>query len=301
MTSSLKAPSETLVDGSGAPTLGVFDSGLGGLSVLHALRAALPGVPMLYVADSAWAPYGERTDAEIAVRSLCVAQALVDAGASALVVACNTATAMAVAKLRSRWPALAIIGVEPGLKPALAATRNGRIGVMATEATLRSDRFLALLRRVLDAAEREQARTLHVHLQPCPGLAGAIERADLQSPELALQLRHWCGLLRAAEVDTVVLGCTHYPIVAPLIARELGPQVVLIDTAEAVARQAARRWSDTILASPSTLPVPAPGTRLQPPVRASVRYFCSGELIALRRAAVHWLGESDPVVERLAC
>lgn len=297
--------------------------------MLRALRRALPGVPMLYAADSAWAPYGERSDGEIAARSAQVAQALIDAGAQALVVACNTATAHAVAELRSRWPERVIVGVEPGLKPALAVTRNGRVGVMATDATLRSTRFGELLQRVLEQAQREQQRSLHVHLQPCTGLAGAIERGDLGCADLARQVEHWCALLREAEVDTVVLGCTHYPFVAPLISRALGPDVRLIDTAEAVARQAALRWhaadagaaqlADTALpaAEPkpasASAPIPAAavslpasaansaGPALQCAVAAPVRYLGSGELSGLRRAVTHWLNEADPELAPLGC
>lgn len=271
--------------------------------MLRALRTVLPDVPMLYAADSAWAPYGERSDAEIAGRSLQVAQALVDAGARGLVVACNTATAMAVAELRRRWPALAIVGVEPGLKPALAATRNGRIGVMATVATLRSERFQALLRRVLEPAGPGPQPATHIHLQPCPGLADAIERGQLHDPELAREVERWCALLLRAGVDTVVLGCTHYPLVAPLIARALGCEVQLVDTAEAVARQAARRWFEERTADLVTLPAGCSTLSMQTNAAPSapVRYLGSGDLAALRLAVTHWLGEPDPAVGRLAC
>lgn len=209
--------------------IGIFDSGVGGLSVLRAVHARLPAVTLHYLADSAHAPYGERDDGFILERSLRLARRLVDAGATTLVVACNTATAVAVRPLREALAGIAIVGVEPGIKPAVAASRTGRIGVMATGATLRSAKFRALL----DA----HARGAHVHLRACHGLAAAIEAGDLDAaPLLGLVERH-CAPLREARVDTVVLGCTHYPFVRHLVAAALGPDVNIVDTAEAVARR----------------------------------------------------------------
>jgi glutamate racemase len=211
--------------------IGVFDSGVGGLSVLPSLRAALPGARLLYVADSGHAPYGERSEAFIAGRALHIAGFLRAQGAQLLVVACNTATAAAVEALRQAHPDVPIVGIEPGVKPAVALTRSGHVGVMATTGTLSSRKFQRLL-----AAQPDGAR---IHLQPCPGLALAIERGDLQSAELQAVVRRHCAPLREAGCDVVVLGCTHYPVAAPLI-REALPGVTLVDTAEAVARQTAR-------------------------------------------------------------
>ena len=221
---SLHDPTETL--------LGVFDSGLGGLSVLSALHDTLPANPKLYVADSAHAPYGERSDAFVIERTLKIGEHLMDAGAGLIVVACNTATAVAVAALRERWPAVPVVGVEPAIKPAVKASHSGRIGVMATPMTLRSQKFERLV-------EAHGGRATIVR-QPCPGLAGQIERGDLDSPELRAMIDGFCEPLRAAGVDTVVLGCTHYPFVRRHIEAAMGPQVRLIDTAWPVARQAAR-------------------------------------------------------------
>ncbi len=213
------------------PRIGVFDSGLGGLSVLRAIRRLLPEAALLYVADSGFAPYGERDAGFVQRRSLAIAAFLHDQGAQVLVVACNTATAAAVQVLRRRYPDWAIVGVEPGIKPAAALTRAGRIGVLATEGTLKSERFQLLA----------QAHAAHVELQlqPCPGLAAAIEGGDLEAPELAALIVACCAPLSAAGVDTVVLGCTHYPFVAGQIQAALGPEVRLVDTAEAVARRTA--------------------------------------------------------------
>lgn len=227
------------------PRIGVFDSGVGGLSLLRVLHRRLPQAALHYVADSAYAPYGERSEAEIRTRSLRIAEHLLSEGAGMLVVACNTATAAAVDALRTRWPAIPVVGIEPGLKPALAASRCGRVGVMATATTLRSDRFRALLAR--EAGDRA------VHLQACTGLADAIERLDPADPSMCELIERHCAPLRAAGVDAVALGCTHYPLVRAQIEQALGPNVQVIDTSEAVAEQAARR-----LGASTTQDVPTP-------------------------------------------
>jgi glutamate racemase len=211
--------------------IGVFDSGVGGLSVLPSLRAALPGARLLYVADSGHAPYGERSEEFIVQRSWHIAGFLRAQGAQLLVVACNTATAAAVEALRQAHGDIPLVGIEPGLKPAVALTRNGRVGVMATTGTLSSRKFQRLL--------QAQPAQVSFHLQPCPGLALAIERGDLGSAELQAVVQRYAAPLREAGCDVVVLGCTHYPFAAPLI-REALPGVTLVDTAEAVARQTAR-------------------------------------------------------------
>ncbi len=257
--------------------IGVFDSGLGGLSVLRSLRRVVPDARWLYAADSGHAPYGERSVDHVTRRSLAVADGLIGHGARMLVVACNTATALAVPALRERWPQVPVIGVEPGLKPAVGTSRNGRIGVMATEGTLRSDRFRALLERVGSA----HAGPVDWTLQPCPGLAQAIEEADLGSSRVTALVDACCAPLRASGVDTVVLGCTHYPFVADAIQRALGEGVRLIDTADAVAREAARRWRGDAPA--------ASGTR--PP--ADSAYLTTGDVVKLERAARDWLGDAQ--------
>jgi glutamate racemase len=227
------APREPVVAARAAACrIGVFDSGVGGLSVLRALHARLRGVDLHYLADSANAPYGEREGAQVLQRSMRIAEHLLGQGAQLLVVACNTATAVAAAALRERWPGVPIVGVEPGLKPALALTRNGRIGVMATAMTLRSDKFQRLMASVTPHRS--------VHLRACDGLAVAIERGDLDDPVLLALVEAHCAPLRDAGVDCVVLGCTHYPFVAHHIQAALGAQVQLVDTAWAVAQQAER-------------------------------------------------------------
>jgi glutamate racemase len=212
--------------------VGVFDSGVGGLSVLRAIHETLPQATLIYAADSAHAPYGERSDDDILRRSEAMAGFLRDAGADVLVVACNTATAAAIEPLRLRHAGWPIVGVEPGIKPAIAASRSGRIGVMATTGTLRSTRY----QRLLQAHGTE----VTVIAQPCPGLAHAIEQGRMDDPALLELIERCCAPLREQQVDTVVLGCTHYPFVAEHIQAALGPQVRLLDTAHAVARQVAR-------------------------------------------------------------
>ena len=210
--------------------VGVFDSGLGGLSVLRVLCDTLPGVRWLYVADSGHAPYGERSEAHVLDRSDRITRFLRDQGARTVVLACNTATAVAIDALRAQHGDLSFVGMEPGLKPALQ--HSARVGVMATEATLRSPRFAALLARWQGQAE--------VVCVPCPGLAQAVESGDLDALAVRALVDRYTEPLRVQGVDTVVLGCTHYPWVAPLIQAALGPEVRLIDTAQAVAAQTAR-------------------------------------------------------------
>jgi glutamate racemase len=251
--------------------VGIFDSGVGGLSVLRALQVRLPGASLHYIADSAHAPYGERDDAFIVARSTRLARHLMDEGAQAIVVACNTATAIAVVPLRETFAGVPIVGVEPGVKPAAAASRCGRVGVMATGATLRSARFRDLVQAHAGAAQ--------VHLQACTGLAAAIEAGDLAAPALRELVERHCAPLRAAGVDTVVLGCTHYPFVHALIAQALGEGVQIIDTAEAVARRAA-----VVCAGLSAANVA--NDHLAP---ASVSLHTTGDPAHLRYLAAHWL------------
>lgn len=220
-------------DRSAETKIGVFDSGVGGLSVLRALRTELPQAALHYVADSAHAPYGDKSEDEICARSLAIASHLKQAGCQLLVVACNTATAAAVRGIRAAYPLWPIVGVEPGIKPAVGLTQNGKVGVMATTGTLRSERFKLLA----------QAHAAHIELvlQACPGLADAIETGHLDSPDIEALIQRYTRSLREAGVDTVVLGCTHYPFVEARIRQAMGPEVTLVDTAQAVARHTARQ------------------------------------------------------------
>lgn len=209
--------------------IGVFDSGVGGLSVLREIRARLPQEDLLYVADSGHVPYGEKSAEFIRERSQHIAEFLLAQGAKALVLACNTATAAAVAELRAHYPELPIVGMEPAVKPAAAATRSGVVGVLATTGTLKSAKFAALLDRF--------ASDVRVVTQPCPGLVERIEAGELDGPHTRALLRGWVAPLLAEGCDTLILGCTHYPFIKPLL-RELVPESVrLVDTGAAVARR----------------------------------------------------------------
>ena len=247
--------------------IGIFDSGVGGLSVLPAIQTALPTAPLTYFADSAHAPYGERTDDYVLARSLHIAAHLIGQGCGALVIACNTATAVAATALRQAWPSVPIVGMEPGVKPAVLASKNRRVGVMATRVTLESPRFQGLL--------RDHGQGATIVPQACVGLALAIESGDLRSaPVLDLVDRH-CKPLRQAGVDTVVLGCTHYVFVRDLIEAAMGGGVMVIDTAEAVARQTARLLGSDPLRPPS----PTCAASMEP------RLESSGDAEQLRRTA----------------
>lgn len=243
----------------------MFDSGIGGLSVLRALRAHWPQAELHYVADSAHAPYGERDDMFIAERALRIGAHLRRAGADAIVVACNTATAVAVTPLRHALDPCPVVGVEPGLKPALAASRNGRVAVLATAATLRSRKFRALAEQVGAGAA--------LHLQACDGLASAIEQGDLDSPRLHELVERHCAPVRAFGTDTAVLGCTHYPFARDLIAAAL-PGIQIVDTSDAVARRVVQ------VCRPARDTNDGPG---------AVHLEATGDPSALARVAAAWL------------
>ncbi len=267
----------------GQHMIGVFDSGIGGLSVLKALRAALPHDDFIYLADNAHAPYGERDTKHVMARSRAVTQHLVQQGIKALVVACNTATAAAIDRLRTEHPHLPIIGVEPALKPSVALSKTGRIGVMATRSTLASARFQALL--------AAQAGLAEFVLQPCDGLADAIERHDSLAD--ATKIIAVCGRNTRAmglfgnqpgQIDTLVLGCTHYPFVNEHLQALVGGDVTLVENGEAVARQTLRLLQ---AAAGSIGPaVTAPGR---------IGLITTGDAHTLKAAAAHWLALREPV------
>ncbi len=208
--------------------IGVFDSGVGGLSVLREIRARLPCESLLYFADSGHVPYGEKSPEFIRERCRTIAAFLLERGAKALVVACNTATAAGVADLRECYPQLPLVGMEPAVKPAALATRSGVVGVLATTGTLKSAKFAALLDRF--------ASDVRVITQPCPGLVECIEAGQLQTPGTRRLLEGLVLPLVAQGCDTLILGCTHYPFVKPLLREILPADVVLVDTGTAVAR-----------------------------------------------------------------
>ena len=209
--------------------IGVFDSGVGGLSVLHEIRHVLPHESLIYLADTAHVPYGDKSEAFIYQRCVAVTDFLLSQGIKALVVACNTATAAAVSQLRADYPDLPIVGMEPAIKPAVTVTRNGVVGVLATTGTLRSHRFASLLERYANGVD--------VKSQACPGLADRIEAGELDTPETRALLLRYVEPLISSGCDTVVLGCTHYPFLRPLLQELLPTDIAIVDTGAAVARR----------------------------------------------------------------
>lgn len=212
--------------------IGVFDSGVGGISVLQHIHALLPHEQLLYVADSKYAPYGSKTPDEIQSRCFAITDFLIEKGVKAIVVACNTATAAAIDLMRARY-ALPIIGMEPAVKPAAEASKNGVIGVLATVGTLKSAQFAGLL--------ESYGRNVKVVTQGCVGLVECIERGELRGDATLNLLEKYCQPLLDEGADTIVLGCTHYPFVKPLIRQIVGAEITLIDTGAAVAKHLQKR------------------------------------------------------------
>jgi len=221
--------------------IGVFDSGLGGLTVLREIRRLLPGEDLLYVADSAHAPYGDKSMAFIESRSIAITEFLLERGAKAIVVACNTATGAAAKLLRTQYD-VPLIAMEPAVKPAVERTRSGVVAVLATRRTLASHNFSVLLGRLETDAE--------ILLQPCPGLVERVEAGDLAGEGTRELLRGYLEPLLARGADTLVLGCTHYPLLTPLIQELAGPDVLILDSGIGVARQVRRRLSEAGLLAP---------------------------------------------------
>jgi glutamate racemase len=218
--------------------IGIFDSGVGALSVLRHIQARLPSEHLLCFCDSGHAPYGGKSDAEIIARTLAIAEFLLAKNVKAIVVACNTATAAAIDALRRQYPDLIVVGVEPGLKPAAVFSQTGIAGVLATASTLASSRFTALRDQI--------SATTGVSFisQACVGLVEEIEKGDLSSPAIMQMLERYVTPILRGGADTLALGCTHYPFVQPMIeaiaARETSVRITIIDTGEAVSRQLER-------------------------------------------------------------
>lgn len=229
--------------------IGVFDSGLGGLSVLRDIRAQLPGEALLYLADSLYAPYGDKPEAQIQARTIAICDWLISQQVKAIVVACNTATTRAIHLLRERYRELPIIGVEPGLKPAASQSATHVVGVLATRNTLASDKFSALL-----AAQDPSCRFVCV---AGTGLVEFVENGDTQSPALIALLREQLAPMLDAGADTLVLGCTHYPFLLPAINAVTGGRLAVIDTGAAVARRLVQQLDAHGLRAPETT-APAP-------------------------------------------
>lgn len=260
--------------------IGVFDSGVGGLSVLRHLRKEYPHENLLYFADQAHVPYGSLSVEDIRHYSEEITRFLLDQGAKIIVVACNTASAAALTYLRQTFPEVAIVGMEPAVKPAALLTKTGKVGVLATPATFASPRYSSLMTRF--------AEEVVVYEDPCVGLVELIEQGQLESPATADLLGEIIEPMLQASVDTLVLGCTHYPLVMPLIERvataKRNDAVTIIDPAPAVARQVGR--------------VLALSGREAPQMQSgSVYLFTSDDQGTLGRLTAYALGEEIPVIE----
>lgn len=212
--------------------IGIFDSGVGGLSVLREIRRELPGEDLLYVADSSYAPYGDKSAQLIEARAIAIVEFLIGQNAKAVVVACNTATGVAVKLLRARF-AVPIVAMEPAVKPAVTHTKSGVIGVLATSRTIASDNFARLHNRFGADAK--------ILMQSCPGLVEQVELGDLSSDKTRALIARYVTPLLEQNADTIVLGCTHYPFLASLIREIAGPTVAVIDPSAAIARELRRR------------------------------------------------------------
>jgi glutamate racemase len=257
--------------------LGVFDSGVGGLSILAAIRRLLPQEDILYVADQVHVPYGPRPLEEVASFSLEIARFLLRLDSKLIVVACNTASAAALESLRQTLPQVPFVGMEPAVKPAAGSTHTGHIGVLATPATFEGQLFASLVERF--------GAGLDIHQATAPGLVQQIEDGDLTSATTRQILVDALKPLQAAGIDSLVLGCTHYPFVIPMLEDIVGPDVTVIDPAPAVARQTQRLLDVDHSRAPSTHP-------------GAVTYISSGDPQRLKALAQQLI--SEPGLARAA-
>ncbi len=215
--------------GKAAAPIGVFDSGAGGLTILSALRQELPGEHYIYFGDTAHCPYGTRTDTDIINLSIQISRFLIDRGVKLIVVACNTATQAAITTLRATFPAVLFIGVVPAVKPAARATKKGRIGIAATNQAAKA----LYLRQLID----EFAEGILAYAVGCPELVTLVERGELDGPVVEEIVRQALQPVLEQDVDVIVLGCTHFPALRPVIERVAGNQVQVIDSGAAIARR----------------------------------------------------------------
>ena len=250
--------------------IAVFDSGVGGLTVLHELLVSLPHEDFTYLGDTARFPYGERSAAELEAFSVELAGRLIADGAKILVVACNSATAAALPALRAMTgPQVPVVAVvEPDARLAAKVTQNGQVGLLATETTVASGAYHDALARHAPAAT--------LHAVACPQLAPLIQAGGEVDSRMVDLVEEYCAPLRRAGVDTVILGCTHYPLVRPMLQRELGRGVMLVSSAEAVADAVERELEADGLSAP-------PGRR------GAYRFMCSGDPVEFRRVGTRFL------------
>lgn len=206
----------------------MIDSGVGGLSVLREVRTKIPDQAITYIGDNAWCPYGNKSEADIRKRTFALTDFLISRGAEIIVIACNSATIVAIEALRSQYP-LPFIGMEPGVKPAAALTTTGTIGVLATEASLAGEKFHHLV--------ATHARDLRVITRPCPKFVELVESGILSGPAVDAAIDEYTSEMLAADADVIILGCSHYPFLRPALEARLPSRVRFIDTGDAIARR----------------------------------------------------------------
>ena len=277
-----------------AAPIGVFDSGVGGLSVLAELRRALPDERFCYLADTAHLPYGTRSDDDIRRLTEAAARWLHGRGCKALVVACNTASAYGLQHLRGTFPEWPVVGLVPAVKPAALNTRSGVIGVMATPATLRGSKLQQ------SVAEWAAPRGVQVMLTTSPELVPLVERGEADSPDARALLRQLLRPLAEAGTDQLVLGCTHYPFLSGSIRREFKDQFTLVDSGGAVARQTARVLAERGLLAPAAEPSSTPQPSSPQPTSLQlaspqVEYYVTGDPQAAQQIMLQLLGEKVTV------
>jgi glutamate racemase len=256
--------------------IGVFDSGVGGISVLRAIRQQLPGESIIYFGDQGHVPYGSRPVEEVKKFSEAITRFLLDKGAKLIVVACNTASAAALHTLRAAFPGISFVGMEPAVKPAVENTRTGVVGVLATPATFQGMLYASLVERF--------AGDVRLLQDTCPGLVQQIEQGDLESIKTRAILESALQPMLDQGIDTVVLGCTHYPFVIPLIQQIVGPHIRVIDPAPAIARQVTRLLDSD-------------GMRAAAPTEVSLSFFTSDNAVRFKKLLPALLGATGDVRE----
>lgn len=262
--------------------VGIFDSGVGGLSVVREVIAQMPGQPLVYLADQVHAPYGQRSLDEIRILSDGITQFLLAQGSRVIVIACNTASAAALHWLRARYPDIPFVGMEPAVKPAAERTRTRHVGVMATPATFQGELFASLVDRF--------GKDVTVHTQVCPDLVPLVEAGELDTGAARDAVHRYVDPLVQAGVDELVLGCTHYPFLRPLIEEAAGPGIDIIDPAPAVARQAGRVLAQNGWLAPSTRTGEASILAERDPITPERIFFTTGDLARFSTALGDLLG-----------
>lgn len=266
--------------------VGIFDSGVGGLSVLRAIRTTSPELPVLYLADQAHVPYGQRPLEQVKAYAIEISRWLVEQGAELVVVACNTASAAALHSLRQIFPGVPFVGMEPAVKPAAETTRSGKVGVLATPATFQGELYASVVERF--------ANGVTLYQSTCPGLVEKIEGGALDAPETRTIIEDALHPMLKEGIDTIVLGCTHYPFAIPIIQEIAGPHVRVIDPAPAIARQVRRLLSVKELAETCSPMADLSDKQITP--GQATQFFTTGSRRDFQRSIQELLGEETQVL-----